>query len=129
MISESDIELFISLFNGREDIYARRWEREGKSGYMPAYDLEWDEYYNHKAKGGTYQSFENKKQRPYNKDAVLEHIRGKYTVGVYPLLQDNTSWFIAADFDEENWKEECLSYIKICSELNIPAYLERSEIR
>ena len=122
----TDINLFLSLFKGREDVYARRWERDGKSGYMPAYDINWDEYKKHQAKGGTLKTFESKKLKPFNRDAILEHISGKQTIGIYPLLSDNTSCFIAADFDEDNWKQESLDFLKVCSEINIPAYLERS---
>ena len=38
------IKAFLSLFKGREDIFAARWEKDGRSGYMPAYDLNWDEF-------------------------------------------------------------------------------------
>ncbi len=31
------IELYQSLFRGRTDVYAVRWEKEGRSGYMPAF--------------------------------------------------------------------------------------------
>ena len=34
--------LFNSLFKGREDVFAIRWERDDKNGYMPAYILDWD---------------------------------------------------------------------------------------
>ena len=47
-------------------------------------------------------------------------------MGLYPLLQNNTSWFIAADFDELNWVDECRSFLKICEEHSLSAYLERS---
>jgi hypothetical protein len=36
------IALFRSLFRGREDVYARRWEnRKGESGYSPADIKDW----------------------------------------------------------------------------------------
>jgi hypothetical protein len=35
--SGRDIHLFSSLFKGREDVFAIRWEKGAKSGYMPAY--------------------------------------------------------------------------------------------
>lgn len=41
-------------------------------------------------------------------------------------MKDNTSWFIVADFDKQNWIEECRKFIEICIEKNIPAYLELS---
>lgn len=48
------IESFKSLFKGREDIYAIRWEKDNKSGYMPAYKVDWNDYKIHKSKGGSY---------------------------------------------------------------------------
>jgi hypothetical protein len=39
---EEKIKLFRSLFRGREDIYAVRWEgRTGRSGYSPAGLMDW----------------------------------------------------------------------------------------
>ena len=36
------IALFQSLFRGREDVYARRWESpDGRSGYTPAAQKDW----------------------------------------------------------------------------------------
>lgn len=46
-------------------------------------------------------------------------------MGIYPLLKDNNSWFIAADFDKENWAEECRTLILACKEIEIPAYLQK----
>jgi hypothetical protein len=56
----NQIELFISVFKGREDVFAVRWEKENKSGYMPAYF--YDPYMNrvHKIKGGTFQNYKDK---------------------------------------------------------------------
>lgn len=129
--SDEYINIFFSLFRGREDVFAIRWEKEGKSGYMPAYDLNWDEFRKHKANGGTLKDFHDKKYSPLSKQRILNHLEGKEVVGIYPLLADNTSWFIAADFDEslsskKTWIEECRLYLKKCENSNIPAYLERS---
>ena len=44
-ISNEQIRIFLSLFKGREDEFAIRWGKDGKSGYMPAYDLNWDVIY------------------------------------------------------------------------------------
>ena len=43
-----------------------------------------------------------------------------------PLLMDNTSWFIAADFDKQKWAADCLTFMNVCKEKEIPVYLERS---
>ncbi|MCF1715821.1 DEAD/DEAH box helicase [Flavihumibacter sp. RY-1] len=125
------INVFYSLFRGRENVFAIRWEKDGKSGYIPAYDLNWDEFRIHKAKGGTLKDFQNKRYSPLTKERILNHFEGKEVVGIYPLLADNTSWFIAADFDEslsskKTWIEECRIFLKKCEDNNIPSYLERS---
>jgi len=124
--SEKKLELFQSLFKARTDVYAIRWEKEGKSGYMPAYDINWEEFNRHKAQGGTLKTFKNKKHLPLSSEKLREHLSGKHTIGVYPLLIDNTSFFIAADFDEQDWLDDSLKLVKTCHSYNIPAYLERS---
>lgn len=125
-ISQSHIDTYKSLFRGRDDVYAVRWEKDGRSGYMPAYKVDWDDYNKHKASGGTFASYTKKEYLPFNDVALREHFAGKTTVGIYPLLQDNTSFFIAADFDEENWQESIFKLHKACLEVELPAYIERS---
>lgn len=129
---DKKIQLFRSLFKGREDVFALRWEihagsgGEGKSGYMPAYFYDPYRYRAHKMKGGTFQSYADKKYLPLTDDQLTKHLNGEQLVGVYPLLQDNSSWFIAADFDEQNWMTDSKKFIECCKAKNIPAYLERS---
>lgn len=43
---EERVELFRSLFKGREDVFARRWfsKATGKSGYQPVCINEWDRH-------------------------------------------------------------------------------------
>lgn len=59
-ISKELLYVFMSLFKGRQDVFAIRWEKDSRSGYMPAYDLNWDEFAIHKANGGTLRDFANK---------------------------------------------------------------------
>jgi len=60
-------------------------------------------------------------------DAVIEdHLLGKVTVGVYPLLLDESCWFLAVDFDKKTWTEDSLAFLETCRELGVPASLERS---
>lgn len=120
------LELYKSLFRGRDDVYAIRWEKEGKSGYMPVYEVNWADYESHKAKGGTFKDYKNKKLKAINDEAIISHFEGKTTMGIYPLLEDNTSFFIAVDFDELNWIDSIKKLFSICTGLNIPAYIERS---
>ncbi|MEJ7736988.1 MAG: DEAD/DEAH box helicase family protein [Chitinophagaceae bacterium] len=128
---EQNLEIFKSLFKGREDVFAIRWERDSKSGYMPAYILDWDQYKLHKAKGGILKDFKDKEYAPLTDQRMLNHLEAREIVGIYPLLQDNTSWFIAADFDQSTakanrWADECRAFMLECEKHNLPVYLERS---
>lgn len=123
---QEQIAIFRSLFKGREDVFAVRWEKENKSGYMPAYFYDPYMYRAHKMKGGTFQNYTDKKHLPLTDSELAKHLEGQQLAGIYPLLKDNTSWFIAADFDKENWLEECKQFQAACTERRIPAYLERS---
>jgi superfamily II DNA or RNA helicase len=125
-MKDDRLNLYKSLFKGREDVFALRWEKGGKSNYMPAYSFDPHRYRLHQMKGGTFQTFTDKTYQSLTDDHLIKHLKGEQVVGLYPLLQDNTSWFIAADFDEADWIEECRAFIKICEEHDIPAYLERS---
>lgn len=118
--------LFLSLFKAREDVFAIRWEKSNKSGYMPAYFYDPYLYRTHKMKGGTFQNYADKSYLPLTEEQIKKHLEGQQHIGVYPLLKDNTSWFIVADFDEETWIADCKKFIEICRQKNIPAYLERS---
>jgi len=123
---QEQISLFRSLFKGREDVFAIRWEKGNKSGYMPAYFYDPYRYRVHRINGGTFKNFTEKSYLLFTDEQVLKHLTGEHFAGVYPLLPDNTSWFIAADFDKENWEKECKDFIDTCKSNNIPAYLERS---
>ncbi len=125
-ITEQQLELYMSLFQGRTDVYARRWEKEGRSGYSPAYEFNWDEFMTHKGRGGSMKDFENKKLIPLTRDVVKKHLLGQHVVGIYPILPENTSYFIAADFDGENWLADSKLYLKACAKVGLSVYLERS---
>ncbi|EOR95352.1 hypothetical protein ADIARSV_1464 [Arcticibacter svalbardensis MN12-7] len=68
-------------------------------------------------KGGTFQTFADKSYQALTEEHLIKHLKGEQVVGLYPLLPDNKSWFIAADFDEADWIEECRTFIKICEKM------------
>jgi superfamily II DNA or RNA helicase len=130
-ISEESLHVFMSLFRARQDVFAIRWEKDSRNGYMPAYDLNWEEFAIHKANGGTLRDFANKSYSRLTEQRFLNHLSGKEVIGLYPLLSDNTSWFIAADFDESqsgkiSWQDEVKIFINACEKYKLPVYLERS---
>jgi superfamily II DNA or RNA helicase len=123
---ETQIALFRSLFRGREDVYPVRWEgRKGNSGYSPACANEWNRTFCRKPMLKC-SDCENRDLKPVTDEVIRGHLLGKQTVGVYPLLPDETCWFLAVDFDKKGWQEDAAVFLKICREMGIPAALERS---
>jgi superfamily II DNA or RNA helicase len=125
-VTEDQLNLYLSLFRGRTDVYARRWEKEGKSGYSPAYDFDWNEFLAHKRRGGTMTTFEKKTAISLTPDVIRKHLIGQHVIGIYPLLENNASYFIAADFDGTQAFDEAKKLVKMCKDVGLPAYLERS---
>lgn len=130
------IALFRSLFAGRADVFPVRWEnrKTAKSGYAPACANEWVKGICGKpqVKCGEcpHQAF-----IPVTDDVIEKHLRGgegargsgvDFVAGVYPLLPDETCWFLAADFDEESWAADALAVLETCQAKGVPAALERS---
>ena len=120
------MNLFKSFFRGRQDIYAIRWEKDGKSGYMPAYNVDWTDYRKHKSAGGSFKDYSKKEYRAFTDDVLMMHLQGIETIGIYPLLEDNSSYFIAADFDDRNWAEAIHKLHYVCSKHEIASCVERS---
>ena len=124
--TELQIKLMMTLFGGRPDVYARRWEKEGRSGYSPAYEFNWDEFLSHKRLGGSLKNFENKRQLALSPEVIRKHLLGSHTIGIYPVLRTNESVFLAADFDGARWETEARSLVDECSQIGLTPYLERS---
>lgn len=122
----TNIQVFRSLFKGREDVFATRWEKGSKSGYMPAYHYDPYHYRVFKMNGGTFANYPHKTYLSLTDNEIQKHLNGVKQIGIYPLLQNNSSWFLVADFDKKNWKEEAVTFLNACKKHNIPAYLERS---
>lgn len=126
MREDGKIALYRSLFRGRDDIFARRWEKGGKSGYGPEYSFDWNEFNAHRANGGSLKNFKNKQPIPLTNEIVRKHLSGQIVVGIYPILLDNTSYFLAADFDHGDWLADCKKYQQEMAALGLTAYIERS---
>src|SRR5206468_3080012 len=121
------IALFRSLFRGREDVYARRWDNDdGRHGYMPAVVKDWKAINKSRPEDRKKVDQKSRKFLPLTAAVIEDHLLGKETVGVYALLADETCWFLAADFDKTTWEYDSLAFLETCRELDVPAVLERS---
>ena len=126
------IKLFRSLFKGREDVFARRWESKttAKSGYQPVCGNEWVEGVCDKRKYKC-SACPNRKLLPITEKDIYKHLSGKDehcrdVIGIYPMLPDETCNFLCADFDEADYQKDADAFSKVCEEMDIPAYIERS---
>lgn len=133
---EDKISLFRSLFRGREDVFPKRFEslRSGKSGYQPACRNEWIRGICKKPKVKCNEC-DNRDFIPVTDEVIKSHLLGvdlqnkskrNFTIGVYPLLLDETCWFLAIDFDKEAWMKDVSAFLDTCEQYNMPATLERS---
>lgn len=121
------VALFRRLFRGRTDVYPIRWESKttGKSGYAPACGNEWLAGFCEKPRIKCGEC-NNRLLIPLSDQVIYEHLAGKRTVGVYPLLADDSCHFLAVDFDEAEWREDAKAFYQSCHELGAPVALEIS---
>lgn len=131
--AQAKIALFRTLFRGREDVWPRRFEslRTGKSGYAPACANEWRpgvcEKPRIKCAVCPHRQF-----LPVTDEAIHAHLTGTddagkpFTMGVYPMLRDETCHFLAVDFDGKAWGEDATACLSTCIRRGVPAALERS---
>jgi len=127
------IALFRDLFRGRDDVYPRRFQslKTGNSGYQPACANEWIRDLCDKRRVRCAEC-PNRRFFPVTDEAVLSHLSGRdnkgrdFVMGVYPMLQDETSFLLAVDFDKQGWREDALAFLETCRRIGVCASLERS---
>lgn len=130
--AQEKIELFLSMFRGREDVYAKRYYslKTGKSGYVPACKNEWEPDLCDK-KAHRCPDCPNRAFVPLTAQVVRTHLRGKDSycrdvAGLYPMLEDDHTWLLAADFDEASWREDVSVFRETCVSFGLTPAVERS---
>ncbi len=106
------IELFKSLFIGREDVYARYWvSKDGtKTGYAP-------EIF----------SFRGKDYIPIDNNAIQKHLEGKVRLGTYAIIDQTMAKFLVLDLDKKSFIEDSRAIKRVCEELNLKPNIELSK--
>jgi superfamily II DNA or RNA helicase len=128
------IAFFRDLFRGREEVFPRRWEnaRSGQAGYSPVCRNEWVRGVCGKpeVKCG---ECPNQAFVPFGDDVLRSHLTGKsagnsidFTAGIYPMLPDETCWFLAADFDKKSWQQDVAAFRDTARAKGVPVAIERS---
>lgn len=127
------VQFFRELFRARDDVYAVRFiGRDGKPGYCPDRERfpSTTQFFQSsvipKSSGHKGKRKDDRKLKPLTNQVIVDHLQGRKVVGIYPLLEDETCWFLATDFDKETWHEDVLAFLETCSEWKLAAALERS---
>lgn len=126
------ISLFLSLFRGREDVYAKRYfnTKTEKSGYVPACQNEWligvCDKRSYKCPVCPNRAF-----RSLTEDIVKTHLLGRDNlcrdvVGIYPMLEGDQTYLLAADFDEQDWQLDVAAFRETCLDYGLTPAVERS---
>lgn len=104
---DDKVQLFKNLFQGRSDVFARRWTSDvGKSGYAPV--------------------LMNASYAPLTAQELYNHLSGKQVAGLYPLQKDNSCKLLVADFDKTSWQDDVQTFMQVCRDALVPAIIERS---
>ncbi len=121
------VALFASLFRGREDVFATRWESTrtpGRSGWAPKCSNEWGPGLCFKPKVKC-AACAHRRFVPFLTAEVRAHLEGRQTAGIYPLLADETCWLVAIDLDGHGWREDVHALGDAAEELDLPVLVER----
>jgi superfamily II DNA or RNA helicase len=112
------VAFFGALFAARTDVYAVRYDnsRTGRTGWVPA------------MRGGFRKGIPRAERAylPLTAEVLAAHLSGKMHIGLYPLLDGDTCWWLAADFDGSDAMIDALMYLKAARALGTPAALEVS---
>lgn len=130
---QAKIALFRRLFRGRADVFPVRWEnvKSGRNGYSPACRNEWRRGVCDKPKVKC-SNCPNQAFIGVGDEDIERHLRGvgsdgsPFVMGVYPMLPDDSCWFLAGDFDEEDWRRDVAAFAETCQFYDVPIAIERS---
>jgi superfamily II DNA or RNA helicase len=126
--ADGRVALFTSLFRGRSDVFATRWESTkspGKTGWAPRCVNEWRPGVCEKPKVKC-ADCDNRRFVAWSDAEARRHLEGRQTAGIYPLLADETCWLVAIDLDGPGWREDVSALRDSARDLHIPVLVERS---
>lgn len=117
-LARDRVALYRSLFAGRDDVYAYRWERDGKKGWSPKYDR--------RAGQSWAEAKDTRQYLPFTNAVIHDHLSGKTTIGLYPMLPDDSCRLLACDFDGANWRLDAQAYAHAARSAGVPTAVEIS---
>jgi hypothetical protein len=115
---DKKLALYRSLFAGRDDVYALRWQNDGtnRAGWVPAVEGGWRK-----------QHRGPRVYLPLNDEVLTAHLTGEIHAGLYPLMPGDACRLLVADFDGSAALLDALAYMKAARAADVlPASLEVS---
>jgi superfamily II DNA or RNA helicase len=120
---QEKIDLFLTLFRGRENVCAKRWRN--KPGYSPFCFNDFKTGICNKPRIKCTEC-KNSKFAPLNNEQLKKHLMGEEVLGLYPMTEKDTCYLLVIDLDEARWQDDSNVIRNVCVENKIPIYVERS---
>lgn len=130
---EYSVKIFMNYFKGRNDVYPYLSIDKNNPNikyYIPACANEWKNGVCNKTKGKKCKNCQYRDNKPISKETIYKHMYGNYPIGIYPLLENDTCFFLSLDFDDKDSKKDIksdvLAFASVCDKYEVPIAIERS---
>lgn len=130
---EDLVKIFMNYFKGRNDVYPYLSIDKNNPNikyYIPACANEWKNGVCNKTMGKKCKNCQYRKNKPISKETIYKHMYGNYPIGIYPLLENDTCFFLSLDFDDKDSKKDIksdvLAFASVCDKYEVPIAIERS---
>lgn len=129
---EEKLNIYTNYFKGRKDVYSYLSIDKKNTNikyYVQACSNEWKKKICNKAMGKSCKTCKYKINKPLSRETIKNHIYNNKTIGIYPLLPDESCYFLVFDFENSNdLKGDVLAFSKICDDYNIPIAIEKNRL-
>ena len=130
---EDKVKIFMDYFKGRNDVYPYLSFDKNNPNikyYIPACANEWKKGICNKTMSKKCKTCQYRENKPISKDTIYNHMYGNSPIGIYPLLENDTSYFLSLDFDDKDSnkdiKSDVLVFASVCDKYEVPIAIERS---
>lgn len=130
---EDSVKIFMNYFKGRNDVYPYLSIDKNNPDikyYIPACANEWKNGVCNKTMGKKCKNCQYRENKPMSKETIYKHMYGNYPIGIYPLLENDTCFFLSLDFDDKDSKKDIksdvLAFASVCDKYEVPIAIERS---
>lgn len=109
---EEKIKIFMSYFKGRDDVYPYLSIDKNNPNikyYISACANEWEKGVCNKTMGKKCKNCRYRENKPLSKEVIYKHMYENNPIGIYPLLENDTCYFLSLDFDNKNTNNDIKS--------------------